>query len=208
MDRCLRSKWRENTIKSPTMLPFQRETISPITQTSLLHACLLWCQKRVLFNRTNRIQRIIELNHWSVAPNTIHYRSKVWGHPDNVTLSMKTLTLIHQFSAVITWVDRRASVHRWRYSVIPDRLQLKGKYFNSSPTLWRVSWCLLSFLSLPILHTPPHTPLNIFCVRTHTHMILHMLLDMTNHPHTHTLSYTGSRWYRTDLHINDDVLII
>ena len=28
----------------------------------------------------------------------IHYRSKVWGHPDNFMFSMKTKTFIHQMS--------------------------------------------------------------------------------------------------------------
>ena len=28
----------------------------------------------------------------------IHYRSKVWGHPDNLMFSMKTHTFIHQMS--------------------------------------------------------------------------------------------------------------
>jgi len=28
----------------------------------------------------------------------MHYRSKVWGHPDNVVFSMKTLTFIYQMN--------------------------------------------------------------------------------------------------------------
>ena len=31
----------------------------------------------------------------------IHYRSKVWGQPDNFMFSMKTHTLIHQMSCKI-----------------------------------------------------------------------------------------------------------
>ena len=31
----------------------------------------------------------------------VHYRSKVWGHPDNFMFSMKTHTFIHQMSCKI-----------------------------------------------------------------------------------------------------------
>ena len=64
----------------------------------ILYELLIYYKLR-LFNKNNHEQKLKDRERTvTKVTQNIHYRSKVWGHPDNFVFSMKTHTFIYQMS--------------------------------------------------------------------------------------------------------------